>query len=221
MRSKNSLKLPILIGSMAGIAFSSMVIFFLTFSLAPSVNTQNQFEPIEDVAIPGQKGPGFPIRLNIPAIGVDAPVEYVGLTFDGAMDVPKHQGNVGWFEPGQRPGEPGTAVIAGHYGIKNGGASVFDELYKLRKGDTLHIEDDKGATIPFVVRESRRYDPEADASEVFGSNDGKSHLNLITCEGAWDNAQKSYPYRLVIFADREMENATEVAAVTKNDPKER
>lgn len=141
--------------------------------------------------------------LKISSINIDAPVEYVGLASDGAMDVPKERANVAWFNLGPRPGEQGSAVVAGHYGWKNGKASAFDNLYKLRKGDKLYIEDEKGATIAFVVRESRRYDPEADASGVFGSSDGRAHLNLVTCEGAWDRVSKTYSKRLVVFTDKE------------------
>lgn len=152
----------------------------------------------------GQTNSGFPVRLNIPSINVDAPIEYVGLTPDGAMDVPKERANVAWFELGSRPGENGSAVIAGHYGRwKDGVGSVFDDLNKLRKGDILYVEDDKGTIISFVVRESRSYDLNADASDVFYSNDGESHLNLITCEGVWDEVSKSYSERLVVFTDKE------------------
>jgi len=146
---------------------------------------------------------GLPVRLKIPSIHVDVSVEYVGLTSDGAMDVPKERANVAWFTPGARPGESGSAVVAGHYGWKNGEGSAFDNLYKLRKGDKIYIEDNKGDIISFVVRESRRYDPKADASDVFDSSDGKSHLNLITCEGKWDTVSKTYSQRLVLFTDKD------------------
>ena len=146
---------------------------------------------------------GLPIRLKIPKINVDSMVEYVGLTTDGAMDVPKKREDVGWFELGPRPGEDGTAVIAGHYGQKNKKASAFDNLYKLRPGDKIYIEDDKGATVSFIVSKTRRYDPKADATDAFGTNTGPSHLNLITCEGEWDEVSKSYPTRLVVFTDKE------------------
>ena len=153
--------------------------------------------------------PDFPMarpsRLNIPKINVDAEVEYVGLAPDGTMDAPKNSDDVAWFEIGPRPGENGSAVIAGHYGWKNRKASVFDNLHKLRKGDKIYIENDDGEVISFVVRESRRYDPKADASDVFGSSDGESHLNLVTCEGIWDKASASYSKRLVVFADKETE----------------
>ncbi len=146
---------------------------------------------------------GVPMRLRIPGINVDSGIENVGLAPDGAMDVPKNRDNVGWFNLGSRPGENGAAVMAGHYGRKDGKGSVFDNLYKLRKGDKVYVKDDSGAIISFVVRESRRYDPKADVPEVFSSNDGKSHLNLITCEGVWDAVSKSYSERLVVFTDRE------------------
>ncbi|MDZ4385214.1 MAG: class F sortase, partial [Candidatus Moranbacteria bacterium] len=129
--------------------------------------------------------------------------EYVGLNPDGSMAIPKSTDEVGWFELGKRPGENGSAVIAGHYGLTKGKPSIFDNLYKLAKGDKLSIEDDKGAITAFVVRGQRSYDPEADTSEIFSSDDGKAHLNLITCEGVWNKDLKSYSKRLVVFADKE------------------
>ena len=157
------------------------------------------------IAVPEQEqvSPGLPMRLKIPKINVDAVVEYVGLTPQGAVGVPKGPSNTAWFDLGPRPGEKGSSVIVGHFGWKNGIPAAFDNLNKLRKGDKLYVEDDKGAIISFVVRESRRYDQKADASDVFSSNDGKPHLNLITCEGIWSKVSKSYSNRLVVFTDKE------------------
>jgi LPXTG-site transpeptidase (sortase) family protein len=147
---------------------------------------------------------GQPVRLKIPEINVDAAFEYVGLTPEGAMDAPSGPRNVAWFELGPRPGENGSAVIAGHYGRwKTGEGSVFDNLNKLEKGDVLYIETDRGESISFIVRELRSYEADADASDVFILNDGKAHLNLITCEGVWDEVLKTYHKRLVVFADKE------------------
>jgi LPXTG-site transpeptidase (sortase) family protein len=145
----------------------------------------------------------LPVRLKIPVINVDSVVEYTGFASNGIMDVPKNPDDAAWFKFGPRPGENGSAVMAGHYGWNSGRAAAFDNLYKLRKGDKLYIEDDKGSVISFVVRETRRYGPGGDDSYVFSSSDGKSHLNLITCEGDWDKVSKSYSERLVIFADKE------------------
>ncbi len=134
---------------------------------------------------------GAPIRLKIPSINVAASIEYVGLTSNRAMDVPKGPANVAWFNLGPRPGGNGSAVIAGHYGWKNNIPAVFDNLHKLRKGDKIYVEDEKGANIVFVVREIQIYGKNDDASGVFGSSDGKAHLNLITCTGVWNKIEKT------------------------------
>lgn len=146
-----------------------------------------------------EKKQTLPVRLKIPKLNIDAFIESVGLTSGGAMGVPENTANVGWFNLGPRPGEKGSAVIAGHFDGKNGEAGVFADLYKLKAGDELSIEDDKGVEIVFAVRESRLYDP-GFAEEVFSSGDG-IHLNLITCDGVWDGIKKSYSKRLVVFFD--------------------
>jgi LPXTG-site transpeptidase (sortase) family protein len=187
-----------------GCAFSVALLFY--FILKSPIQS-NPVPLIENAIVPPEQESiilGLPTRLKIPGIDVDAAIEYVGLAPDGAMDIPKGPSDVGWFELGPRPGENGSAVMAGHYGIwKNGEGSVFDNLHKLISGDKLYIEDEKGAVVTFVVRESRRFDPKADAKEVFSSSDEKAHLNLITCEGTWNKVSKSYSQRLVVFADKE------------------
>ena len=144
-----------------------------------------------------------PVRLKIPRINLDAAVEHVGTAPDGAMDTPNGPDDVAWFDEGPLPGGKGSAVIDGHSGWKDGRAAAFDNLYKLHTGDKITVEDGTGTTTSFVVREIRSYDPKADDREVFFSSDGKSHLNLITCEGVWDAVSKSYSKRLVVFADKE------------------
>ncbi|MFZ2205027.1 MAG: class F sortase [Minisyncoccia bacterium] len=145
----------------------------------------------------------LPVRLKIPSIKINAAVNYVGLTPDGAMDSPKNPPDVAWFNLGPRPGENGSAVIDGHSGWKNGKSAVFDNLHKLKRGDKLYIENEKGVTITFIVRELKTYNPNTVAFEVFNSSDGKAHLNLITCSGFWDETHQSHSDRLVVFADKE------------------
>src|SRR3989344_5889270 len=61
---------------------------------------------VENAAVithPKQLNSELPTRLKIPKINIDASVEYVGLTPDGAMDVPKGRVNVAWFNLGPSP----------------------------------------------------------------------------------------------------------------------
>ncbi len=141
-----------------------------------------------------------PRRLQIPSINVDAFVEQVGFNSDGEMDVPAKTNDVGWYEPGPAPGERGSSVMTGHFNGENGRSGVFSNLDKLEKGDQIVTTDDAGRDITFIVRESRTYNP-GYAEEVFSASDNGIHLNLITCDGAWDEVKESYSKRLVIFAD--------------------
>ncbi|MDO8435183.1 MAG: class F sortase [bacterium] len=204
MQSNFFSRRTLLLVVLTGLALTLVLLFYFV----PKSSIQSgSAPPIENaVVLPSQEqvSAGLPTRLKISGLNVDSAVEYVGLAPDGSMDVPKDPNDVAWFNLGPRPGEIGSAVIAGHYGWrKDARSSVFDNLYTLRKGDKVYIEDDKGVVISFVVRESRRYEPKADASNVFGSQDGKSHLNLVTCEGVWDKVSKSYSKRLVVFTDKE------------------
>lgn len=146
----------------------------------------------------------LPVRLKIPKIKVDAPFEYVGFASDGTMDVPKGPDPVAWFSLGTRPGDIGSSVVAGHSGYKDNRPAVFDNLYKLDKGDKIYVEDEKGSILTFVVREVRTYNPKADTSNVFGMIDGQAHLNLITCTGIWNEKDKTRSDRLVVFTDLEV-----------------
>jgi len=190
------------------IIFVSRRFYPITILPVNSQNIQNlvavqSVESLQSTSTPERVGPGLPTLLKIPEINVNSLIEHVGLVNGKAMGVPEKQENVAWFTSSQRPGENGNAVIAGHYGWKNKRSSAFDNLYKLRKGDRIFVEDEFAETTTFIVREIRRYSPDADATAVFSSDDGNSHLNLITCEGNWEEDSKSYSRRLVVFADRE------------------
>ena len=124
---------------------------------------------------------GAPVRLKIPSIKVDARFEYVNLTSKGLIGAPKSSAKVGWFSRSSRPGDSGSAIVDGHSGYRDDRQGAFDNLGKIRKGDKVYVLDDKGATIAFVVREIKIYDRNESAEDIFGSEDGKSHLNLITC----------------------------------------
>jgi len=172
----------------------------------PAHNTPLAIKPpAAKPIIPAKTIAGVPVRLRIPEIGVDAAVDQMGLTASGDMQAPTGPKTVGWYKFGTDPGNAGSAVIDGHYGTwKDGEGSVFDNLNKLQKNDKLYVEDTNGMVITFAVRQYQIYTPEETVPAIFNSNDGKAHLNLITCEGTWNNAQKSYSNRLVIFADQEI-----------------
>lgn len=190
------------IGSVAVFSFVLLIVF-------ASYDTFVGIEPTVAATLPAVIGTQPTVqaqavrageRLKIPRIGVDAAIEHVALTPDGAMDTPDGPLNVGWYSLGSYPGEEGSAVIAGHRGWRNGQPAVFDNLDKLQVGDTIAVVTAKGEEHTFKVRETRRYDRDSVVPEVFVSDEG-THLQLITCVGPWDRELKSSAERLVVFAD--------------------
>ncbi len=141
-----------------------------------------------------------PITLRIPKIHVDAAVQDVGLTADGNMGVPTNIVDVGWYKLGASPGNTGSAVIDGHLDGPHGEPGVFAELNKLSAGDSLQVIDVAKNTARFKVVSTKLYDQSEHPDEVFSTSDSK-HLNLITCAGAWDRANKRFAERLVVFAE--------------------
>lgn len=189
---KTLIRQPLL--KVACVALSLVLLFSFANGLHEKQVEQRQTQRVTQKIIQE-----FPVRLTIPVINVNANIQQVGVTPKGAMGIPSNTVDVGWFKFGPRPGEKGSAVISGHFDGKNGETGVFTNLYQLKKGDKLYIEGSNGKSIAFVVRESRTYDP-GYAEEVFSLSDS-AHLNLITCDGVWDGAKKSYSKRLVVFAD--------------------
>ena len=142
-----------------------------------------------------------PVQLKIETIGVDAVVNHVGINAAGDMDIDETPDQLAWYKLGPAPGDEGSAVIAGHYGWKNGVPSAFNDLHKLFRGDKITVQSGDGELKTFVVTRLARYSPDQDATDVFRSDDGKAHLNLITCEGSWNNSANTYTQRLVVFTD--------------------
>src|SRR5437763_12728670 len=100
-------------------------------------------------------GPGIPVRLRIPALGLLTAIAPVGLRA-GAMDVPTNVWHVGWFHLGPRPGDVGNAVIDGHLDSTTGPA-IFLDLHNLRVGDRIYVTDRAGIERGFVVTDLHSY----------------------------------------------------------------
>jgi LPXTG-site transpeptidase (sortase) family protein len=167
----------------------------------PLTGSDGKLIAYSSIRDPGGLPQGLPVTLKIPSIGVNSSIEDALITPDGRMDVPAGTVNVAWFSLGPHPGQVGSAVIGGHFGIENGAPFVFYKLDQVKVGDKVYIVDDKGDTLAFQVRRIQSFDRNADATTVFTSQDGKAHLNLITCEGTWNAVNGNYPQRLVLFTD--------------------
>lgn len=146
--------------------------------------------------------PGDAGRLVIPSLALSAPIERVGVLPSGEMSTPQQRPyqDVGWYKGGTKPGEDGSAVIAGHVDAPQGKPAVFARLHELKIGDTMQVE--RGNVVHFRVQRMAYYTPQgAPMREIFTASGG-AHLNLITCAGQWIPEQRQTTLRLVVYAEK-------------------
>lgn len=193
------------VSSAAFVGYMVLVAGIFRYTMTPpaEVDVSTIMPPIEERKVSSiPKKADVPATLSIPRLKINVALNAVGLSTTGEMDVRKSPKEVSWYKRSARPGNAGSAVVAGHYGWKDGQGAIFNNLHTLKKGDILSVTDKQGNKTKFIVRRSQSYNPDADASTIFQSNDGKSHLNLITCEGEWSNERQTYSSRLVVFTDK-------------------
>jgi sortase (surface protein transpeptidase) len=142
-----------------------------------------------------------PVRLIIPAIAINARVEGVGTQANADLATPTQDPwqDVGWYNLGPQPGEPGSAVIDGHLDRPGGFPAVFWHLRDLHVDDEVLVKNSSGETLRFLVTRIELYPPQdAPIQDIFG-NWGGRYLNLITCAGDWIPSQHQTNLRLVVY----------------------
>ncbi|MDI3386945.1 class F sortase [Streptomyces sp. B-S-A8] len=144
-----------------------------------------------------------PRRVDIPAIGVRAPVVDRGLDQDRAIEPPPYDrpGAVGWYAGGTRPGAEGAALFVGHVDTASDPA-VFYDLSALKQGQKVRVARADGSLAEFTVEDVQVIErDDFDAGKAYGERRaGRAELRLITCGGTFDPATGSYSSNVVVSA---------------------
>lgn len=142
----------------------------------------------------------YPIYISIPSLAVNAKIQKIGVAKNGRLAVPSNYTDVGWYKSGSFPGDSGSAVMDGHVDNGLGLAGVFKNLSDINIGDLISIKLRSGQTISFVTEkvDALPYNSTSTA-EIFDSN-GSPRLTIITCDGIWIPAKKTYDRRLIVTA---------------------
>jgi sortase (surface protein transpeptidase) len=139
------------------------------------------------------------VRVQVPTIGVDAPVVPLGLDAAGALEAPDGMTETGWWTGGPEPGEAGPAIIAGHVDSREGPA-VFFRLRELQTGDRVTVVRADGSQVEFVVERLERHPKDEFPTEaVYGDTPGPT-LRLITCGGDFDRSSGHYLDNVIAYA---------------------
>ncbi|MEU9310413.1 class F sortase [Streptomyces sp. NPDC048256] len=148
-------------------------------------------------------GQALPQRIDIPDLGVQAPVVARGLDTEGGIDPPPFDqaGVVGWYAAGAKPGARGTALLVGHVDTETRPA-VFYKLSTLKAGETVRVVRDDGKVAEFTVDDVEVVQRDRfDARQAYGPRQpDRAELRLITCGGTFDRVSRSYTANVIVSA---------------------
>jgi hypothetical protein len=171
-----------------------------------------QHAPQPSSAAAGSTGPSLdldrslsrsePVRVDIPAIGVHSKLLHLGVTADGAIQVPSLVTDAdlaAWYKYSATPGQIGTSIIEGHVDDLQGPA-VFFRLGALHPGDTVDVTLADGVMAVFRVTGVREFLKSSFPADTVYGQARYAALRLITCGGTFDYATGHYLSSTVVFA---------------------
>ncbi|MER5419176.1 class F sortase [Streptosporangium roseum] len=138
-----------------------------------------------------------PSRIDIPSLGIKAPLMKLGVT-DGQIDLPPYEKPdlAGWVKDSAIPGDPGSAVILGHVDTKTDPA-VFYKLKDIREGQVVKVVRSDGKTAQYRVDSVEQVDKNSFPADKVYLEDG---LRLITCGGNFDWDKHEYRDNVIVYA---------------------
>ena len=142
-----------------------------------------------------------PVRIRVPMIGIDAPVQPLALDGNGVLPAPDTFEDAGWWTDGPEPGERGPAVIAGHLDSYRGPA-VFYRLKDLKRGDTIFVDRADGTEAVFATERIERHGKDEFPTDAVYGDTPDSQLRLITCGGKFDKRHRTYLDNVIVYAVR-------------------
>lgn len=158
--------------------------------------------PVNSAAgLPVPREQSAPVRVEVPALDADLPIEPVGVEPDGEMEVPEDAAHAGWYRFGPSAGaDSGTVVLAAHAGSNITPLGPLRNLIDLEPGDVIDVTRQDGVRLTYVVESSGLFPKETiDLSEHF-RREGGHRLVLFTCDGVWQDDVRSYTDNAVVTA---------------------
>ncbi len=179
------------------------------FVFAGAVGHALYYAPESEITIPAAvaastPAAGVPIseqpaRLQIPSLGIDTNIQYVGISKAGNMGVPNNFTDVAWYKYGTVPGQVGSAVIDGHVDNGLALAGVFKHLSDITVGADVYVITKEGTKLHFRVKDIQSYPYKAVPTTLLFNQKDAARLNLVTCAGSWVSGDKTYDQRLVVY----------------------
>lgn len=141
-----------------------------------------------------------PVRLTVPAVGLEVELDAVAVAADGQMEIPDEADRAGWYQHGPAPGDDtGSVVIAAHVDTTTG-PGEFLTLTEVSEGDEVVVEMADGTSTAYrIVGGEQVAKTDLAVDELF-RRDGEPVLRLVTCTGDWSPQTARYTDNLVVSA---------------------
>ena len=193
--------LPLVRGLLAGVAGTAGVVALISPGApGPAASPPAAVSPAPVAAERGtERTAAAPVRVRVPAIGVDSELLRLGTDAAGVLVPPDDPDRAGWFPGAAVPGNVGPAVVAGHVDSVEGPA-VFARLRELGPGDEVVVDRDDGTTARFTVTGVGRHPKDDFPTEAVYGPTPRAELRLVTCGGDFDRSARSYEDNVVVFA---------------------
>lgn len=188
------------------VAVGQSVAATLPVTAAPPTQSAGPALPRFVVARPESSTAGAPaqerpVTVTIPAVGLNAPVDPVGVTREGAMELPGDVERVGWYRFGPVAGaDTGTTVIAGHVDGRKQGLGAMAAVRNVAVGAAVSVTAADGTRHDYRVIGRERIVKKALPVQDLFRRDGAHRLVLITCGGAYDRSRGGYQENIVVLA---------------------
>ncbi|HEY4851236.1 MAG TPA: class F sortase [Streptosporangiaceae bacterium] len=142
-----------------------------------------------------------PVRIEIPALRVSAPIMRLGLDTRGAVQVPPLASHnlAGWYDGSVTPGQDGSSVILGHVDSDTG-ISVFFYIKTLHPGNEIKIIRADRSIAVFAVDGVQKARKATFPSASVYENTRYPALRLVTCGGPFNYSDRQYLDNIIVYA---------------------
>ncbi|QCB95434.1 class F sortase [Cellulomonas shaoxiangyii] len=142
-----------------------------------------------------------PVRVQVPDLEIDMPVEPAGVAPEGDMELPDRADVAAWYEFGPAPAAPaGSTLLAAHVDSRTTGVGPFARLRDVGAGTAVVVTTADGATYEYRVRDVVRVPKDTAPVGEWFDRAGAPRLVLVTCGGAFDRDVGHYSDNVVVTA---------------------
>ena len=158
--------------------------------------------PRRTADLAGQAAPASaPVRVQVPSLGIDMPIEGVGLDGD-AMALPANPAVAAWYRYGSAPGSPaGSTVVAAHVDSLVYNLGPFAELADAPAGTEIVLQTADGVAHRYTIASVDVVEKPAVPWAAVFDRLGPPRLTLVTCGGEFDYDARRYLSNVLVTAE--------------------